>query len=151
MQGMSQGTALAAMLRPLGLGFAPHREIGGKVSLKIGVQQDLRELWPVGWPVDKPGKTAPDLYRTLNVEIANTSLAESLSAIQGRLSIPFLFDHNKMERERIDPAAVNASFPAKRTFYNKIINHLLFQAKLKSELRVDEADQPFLWITTVRP
>jgi hypothetical protein len=152
MQGMSQGTTLAAMLRPLGLGFAAQREIGGKVSLRIASQQNLRELWPVGWTAEEKMKDlTPDLLKFLNVEIADTPLPDAMGAIQSRLEIPFLYDHNNMARDRIEPAQINVSLPAGRTYYNKIIRQLLFQAKLKADLRVDEAGEPFLWITTIKP
>jgi hypothetical protein len=152
LEGMSQGTALAAMLRPLGLGFAPQREIGGKVSLKIAPQHDLRELWPVGWSDEEKAKDLmPDLFKFLNVEIADTPLSEAMAAIEGRLNVPFLYDHNNMARDRIEPSQINVSLPAGRTFYNKILRQLLFQAKLKADLRADEAGKPFLWITTIRP
>jgi hypothetical protein len=74
-----------------------------------------------------------------------------MAAIEGRLNVPFLYDHNNMARDRIEPSQINVSLPAGRTFYNKILRQLLFQAKLKADLRADEAGKPFLWITTIRP
>ncbi|MBW3600844.1 MAG: hypothetical protein KY475_26705 [Planctomycetes bacterium] len=150
MRGMSRGTALAAMLRPLGLAFIPERQAGGRVNLKIARGRDLEESWPVGWPSDRnPRETAPNLFKFLNVEIADTPVSETLAAIQGRLEMPFLYDHNALARERIDPAAVNASLPAGRTYYMLILKRILSQAKLFADLRVDDAGQPLLWITTV--
>ena len=35
--------------------------------------------------------------------------------------------------------------------YSQALRRVLSQAKLKYELRVDEADKPFLWITTIKP
>jgi hypothetical protein len=150
MLGMSQGTALAAMLRPSGLAFAPWREPGGKVSLKIALSKNLRESWPIGWPAEKtPREAMPDLFKFLNVEIADTPYPEAMTALQGRLKAPFLYDHNALARHRIDLAAVRVSVPAGRTYYKRILDQLFFQAKLKSELRVDDAGAPFLWITTI--
>jgi hypothetical protein len=152
LQGVAQGTALAALLRPLGLAFAPHREIGGKISLKIVAPTSLEKPWPIGWPPEKnPRETAPDLFKFLNVEIADTPVSDALTAIQGRLEMPLLFDHNALTRERIDLTQVRGNMPGGRTYYKRIIDHLLFQAKLKSEVRLDEADRPFLWITSVKP
>lgn len=151
MQSLSQGTVLAALLRPLGLAYAPQRQTGGRVSLKIAGAADLRQAWPVGWPPEaNPRETLPDLFKFLNVEIADTSVADSVAAIQARLEVPFLYDHNALARERIDPAQVNASLPAGRTYYKRILDRVLFQARLTNEVRVDEAGQPFLWITTVK-
>jgi hypothetical protein len=74
-----------------------------------------------------------------------------MTAIQSRLEMPFLYDHNKLVRDRIDPAEIKVALPGRRIHYNKIIRQLLFQAKLTSDLRVDEAGAPFLWITTIKP
>jgi hypothetical protein len=151
MQGMSRGTAMAAMLRPLGLAFAPLRQLGGRVSLKIGGAGDLKESWPVGWPSDRNlAETAPNMLKFLNVEIADTPVTEIMNAIQGRLEMPFLYDHNALAREHIDPAAVNASVPEGNTYYKLIVRRVLFQAKLEGEVLLDDGGKPFLWITTIR-
>jgi hypothetical protein len=47
-------------------------------------------------------------------------------------------------------AFIQADVPEKRMTYSQILNKVLLQARLKYELRVDEADKPFLWITTVK-
>ncbi len=150
LQGVSCGTALAAILRPLGLVFLPEKQSGGDVRLLITDVRSTEQSWPVGWPPDKaPLQVMPDLFKTLNVEIEGTPLAEALPAIQGRLKVPFLFDHNSLARHRIDPAQVKVSIPPGNSYYKKILDTVLGQAKLKSEIRVDEAGQPFIWISTV--
>ena len=35
--------------------------------------------------------------------------------------------------------------------YSQVLGKVLMQARLKYELRVDEADKPFVWITSVKP
>ena len=40
-------------------------------------------------------------------------------------------------------------FPAKRTFYKRVLDQVLFQARLEAELRVDDANRPFIWVTTI--
>jgi hypothetical protein len=106
----------------------------------------------VGWkPKDKPNNVLPDLFEFLNVEIADISVTEALTAIEGRLKVPFLFDHNSLAARGVDPAKVQAEVPSKRMTYSQIMHKVLTGAKLKYELRVDEADQPFVWITTIRP
>jgi hypothetical protein len=86
----------------------------------------------------------------LNVEIENTPLAGALDAIRTRLDLPLLFDHNSLVRHRIDPTEIHVSLPAGRTYYQGALDRLLNQAQLKSDLRVDEADRPFLWISTLK-
>ena len=75
-----------------------------------------------------------------------------LAAIQQRVNLPFLLDHNSLARQNIDATQAIVSFPNRSTLhsYRKILDSILFKAKLKSELRVDEAGKPFLWITTAR-
>ncbi len=153
LSGLTRGTALAAALRPAGLVLVPTRTgtHATDVALEIRRVQDADETWPVGWPTEvRIHKLAPKMLDFLEVEINDTPLAEALTALQGRLEIPFLFDHNGMARHDIDPATSAVSFPLRKTFYKKIVTNLLFQAKLKSELRVDEAGNPLLWIEPIK-
>jgi hypothetical protein len=151
LNGLSAGTALAATLRPIGLVFSPEKPRGGKVRMVISDVREVQESWPVGWPPQvAPKQAAPKLYEYLTVEIKETALSEAINAIQGRVETPFLFDHNGMAREQIDVTAVNVSFPKKRVQYLRVLDQVLFQAKLKSEVRLDEAGKPFLWISPRR-
>lgn len=151
LQGLSAGTVLAAILRPLGLVMAPQKQADGAIKLWITDVRGAAESWPVGWPSQKsPRETAPQLLDFLNVEIEKTPLANALTAIQTRLALPLLFDHNSLARHQIDPAQIKVSLPAGRTYYQGALDRLLNQAQLKSELRVDEAEKPFLWISTLK-
>jgi hypothetical protein len=60
-----------------------------------------------------------------------------------------LLDHNAIALHEID-LSKKVNMPPKKTFYKKILDHLLSQAMLRCELRVDDADQPFLWITSTK-
>ena len=149
--GLSHGTTLAAVIRPAGLVMVPVKE-GGRVNLRITDSKSAKESWPVGWPLPKdkaPKDFVPDLMKFIPVEINDTPLGEALPAIAGRLKVPLVFDYNALARQRVDLATTKVTFPKGKTFYGSILSKLLFQAKLKYELRLDEADQPFLWITGV--
>jgi hypothetical protein len=151
LQGLSAGTVIVAVLRPLGLVLVPRKEADGTIKLWITDVRNARESWPVGWPPEtKPIETAPKLFNNLNVEIDDTPLSQALEAIGGRIEMPILYDHNSLARHRIDPAEAKVSLPAERTYYQRIINRMLNQVQLTSELRVDEAGTPFLWISTLR-
>lgn len=150
LQGITSGTALAAVFRPLGLVLVPEKS-GSEIRLRIADSRTAREHWPVGWPPKgNPRETLPDLFKMLNVEIAPIPLTEALPAIQERLKAPVLFDHNSLARHEID-LATKVELPKTNTYYDRILDRLLIQAKLKYELRIDEADKPLLWITTVKP
>ncbi|HEX3724880.1 MAG TPA: hypothetical protein VHV08_01500 [Pirellulales bacterium] len=151
LRGLSSGTALAALLRPVGLALRPERGPGGELRYRID-KSSSREAWPVGWkPKAKAKQVLGDLFEFLNVEIKDVPVSEAVKALEGRLKVPLLFDHNAMALHAIDPSQVQADVPNKRMTYSQILNRVLMQARLKYELRVDEADKPFLWITTVKP
>jgi len=121
LKGLSAGTAMAAVLRPLGLALVPAKS-GGELKLLITDARRASESWPVGWPPEKPPReTLPDLFSFLNVDIQDTSLADALDALSQRLKAPFLFDHNGLARHRIDPAAVKVSLPTGRLYYQRIL------------------------------
>ena len=152
LQGLSAGTAVAAILRPLGLAMVPQKQSAGEVKLRIMDTGRAPEFWPVGWPPEKPPREVlPELFKFLPVEIENEPLAKVLEIIGARIKAPILYDYNSLARRGIDPAKVNVSHPAKRTYYKRIIDRLVNQAKLKSDLRVDEAGKPFLWISSLLP
>lgn len=149
LQGLSSGTALAAALRPLGLILVPEKGRGLEVKLRITDVRQSDQSWPVGWPSEKNmTETVPQLLKFLNVEIDKTPLDEALPALQERLAVPFLIDHNSLARQRIDLTKARVSLPTGKTFYAKILDRILAQAKLSWEIRVDEAEQPFLWISS---
>jgi hypothetical protein len=149
LQGLTSGTALAAILRPLGLVMFPEKN-AGEIRLRIADTRGAKEHWPIGWPPKgNPSETLPELFKYLPVEIENTPLLESLMAIGGRLKTPVLFDHNALARDNVD-LNIKVSFPRTNTFYARAFDRLLFQARLKYDIRLDEADKPFLWVTTLK-
>lgn len=150
LQGLSSGTALAALLRPLGLSLVPEKPSGEPVQLAILEYRDAKESWPVGWPPKAaPGKAFPKLFAKFQVGFNQAELEKVLVAVKQRLEIPLLYDHNSIARHRIDIPKARVNIPAQRTYYLDVLQKSLGQAKLKSELRVDEADQPFVWISTM--
>ena len=149
LQGLSAGTALAAVLRPLGLVLAPEKS-GMDVRLRIAESRAVKEHWPVGWPPKgNPHETLPELFKFLNVEITKAPVAEVLTAIGGRVKAPVLIDHNSVARFEAD-LKTPVDLPQANTYYAVALDRMLFQAKLKYELRIDEADKPFLWVTTLK-
>lgn len=151
LRGLAAGTALAAMLRPSGLVLQPQKTADG-VRLAIAVATPKSETWPVGFKPQKPERELlPVLFEFLNVEIEGIKLPAALEALSDRLEVPFLLDHNALALHGIDPAAIDVSVPSTRSYYKRILDRVLFQARLKCELRIDEADKPFIWITTIKP
>ena len=151
LSGLSCGTALAYVLRPAGYYLAPH-SAGGELSYIVRKAQPESEVWPVGWAPERPiNEALPGLFEFLNVNVENVSAADALAAIAKRLGTPVLVDHNALARHGLDPAKKMVALPRSRTTYSLALKKLLFQAGLKFEVRLDEADKPFLWITSVKP
>ena len=144
LQGLASGTALAVVLRPVGLVFYP-RDAGR--SLVIATVNEYQQAWPIGWPPEKsPQNVAPMLFRRLEIEIDNTSLTDVVASLRQRMEMPIVFDQNGMARQRIKPNDVLISLPKRRTSYKRALDLALRQAKLRSELRVDENERPFVWV-----
>jgi len=147
---LSCGTALAAALRNAGLVATIERR-GGETAIRVTRADRATEYWPVGYaPESSPRAVAPSLFTYLQVEINDTPLAETLAAIQPRLGLPLVIDHNSLAREGIELDAARVRIPSERTYYKRILDRALGQAKLRAEIRVDEAGTAFLWITTLR-
>lgn len=151
LQGVSVGTAMAAIIRPLGLVLVPHKPRGDDVQLIIYDVRKVEHSWPVGYPPDVPPlKVLPKLFEFLNAEIDDFVLTDALEALSGRIEAPFLLDHNSLARHEIEPGQIRVTFAKEKTYYKKVIDRILGQSSLKSEIRIDEANKPFIWVTTIR-
>jgi hypothetical protein len=90
------------------------------------------------------------MFEFHHVEIDGVPLATAMDAIADKLKTPILLDRAALAKLQIDPAKVNVKLPAQRTTYGLALDRVLGQARLKEELRVDDAGKPFLWITTMK-
>ena len=149
--GLSCGTALAYVLRPVGLCLVPRRGSDGP-SCTVTVSRPGLKIWPVGWDLKgNPRDVLPAMLEFHNVNIEGVPVTTALEAFGKLLKTPVLIDHNALARHGIDPAKTMVSHPGARTMYGKALQRILFPAGLKSEIRLDEADKPFLWVSTIRP
>lgn len=150
LNGFSAGTAMAILLRGHGLIVVPKREVGGTINLHVLPMGASDDAWPIGQPLTKsPADTCPVLFQFIEVEINRTPLEKALGAIGPRLNTALFFDHYKVDQDQID-TSVDVRFPKDKTFYKKILDHILYQAFLGVDLKVDEAGKPFLWITSAK-
>jgi hypothetical protein len=147
LQGVASGTAMAIVLKSTGLIMLPDKPIGSGVRIRITKPVKDLAFWPVGWESSQnPGKTAPDLFNELSVEIKNTEISKTVKAIGQRLQTPILFDYTSIAKRGIS-LDKKVNVPAGKIFYKKILDIALSQAGLHCEVLVDEANQPFLWIS----
>jgi hypothetical protein len=162
LKNVSAGTALAIALRNCGLVMRPEKKRGLPIAYHIAeAGPDLlrartlgkmtapdMQYWPVGWEPEKsPGEMAPALFQARNAEIDGYSLEEALGAIGPLLKIPMYFDRAALKAHQIDPAKIQVKLARTKTTYKRVIDRILSQAHLASEIRNDEAGMPFLWIT----
>jgi hypothetical protein len=73
-----------------------------------------------------------------------------LEAIGKRVKIPIVYDRKALTQQKIDPTKTLVTLKNTRTFYASALRRLLFQARLKCEVRYDDSGSPFLWVTTVK-
>jgi hypothetical protein len=162
LKGLTAGTGMAIILRSHGLALRPEKQRGEPVAYRlepIGAQAIDDETlgkaeaadsqrWPIGWePQQTPGELAPSLFEYRNAEVSGFTLEETLAAIGQRVKIPIYIDHAALAAHKIEPAKIQVRLARTRTIYKRVIDRVLAQAKLGSQIRVDEAGTPFLWIT----
>ncbi|MBM4002106.1 MAG: hypothetical protein FJ295_02300 [Planctomycetes bacterium] len=151
LEGLAAGTALAAAMRPAGLVLVPEKPRGDAPRIRIVDVRDAEQSWPIGWPLNRPTTdTVPKLLEFLEVEIENTPLSDALPAIQERLGVPFLYDRNGLARAKVNLEETLVSLPGKRTYYAKLLDRVLAKPNLKWEVRKDELEQSFIWISPKR-
>jgi len=145
---LSLGVVLTSSLRREGLVLVPEQPSGGSLQLRVTKIDQQIDFWPTGWPFDEsPRQVVPALYQSTAVEISGYTLSEALQALQSRLKIPVLFDQRILKLRQIDPNQIQVQVPSKKTYLKRVIDRILSQARLVGQLRVDEAGNPFLWVT----
>ena len=145
------GAALAYVLHNCGDCLTLGKS-GQTITYTVAPASPDVEAWPIGLSgEDRRSQLLPALFAFHNVNVQNVSAVIALTAIGQQLKVPLLLDHKAMARYGIDPARVTVSFPQRRTTYSLALQRLLFEAKLRFELRYDEARRPFLWVTTLKP
>jgi hypothetical protein len=147
-KGFSLGTSLAIVLRSAGLAMFPEQPRGKPFALHVVHIEPKKEYWPAGWKPEKTGsQVAPAMYRFTTVEINGFTLAQALDALAPHMGVPLVFDERVMAARKIDLAKIEARYPKGKTYVRRAVDHILSAGGLVGELRVDEANKPFYWIT----
>lgn len=150
LQGISAGTALAALCRPVGAVLRPRESSNGGLEYTLSRGKAGEEAWPIGWPSDQAdGKIVPALLESHNIEISEVPLSQAVAALQARFKVPFLWDHNSILNQRID-VDKKVSIRNGKAYYVTVLRHLLSQDEMRFSVRVDEAGKPLIWITTFK-
>lgn len=64
-----------------------------------------------------------------------------------RMGVPVYWDHATLRAKKIDPAKIDVKLARQKTRLIRVADRLLFQARLRGELKVDEAGTVFYWIS----
>lgn len=151
MKGVSSGTALAALLRPLNLVMVPNQTSPGRFAMRIRREQNVEEAWPIGWPSETTdAQTLPVLLESFPVEIRDTPLTTAVSALQQRLAVPVLYDRQSIDAKQLKLDAVKVNVPRSKTFYKRVMARVLSHARLEMNVRIDEAQRPFIWVQPIQ-
>ena len=114
LRGVSLGTVLAFVLDNQGLALLPRLDKRGQPALTIGSQRQKGERWPVGWPTTEPRRDlVPALFDTVDVELDKVELPRVLAAVQEHVQVPILVDTAALADEKIDPALLKVTLPAR--------------------------------------
>ena len=152
LSGLSKGTALAILLNQFGLGFQPLRTSNGGLELFIQPLKVTHQVWPIGWPSKQTNlKTAPGLFKLVPVDLENVLFLDVISAISSGTKIPIHVDFYRVEGFGLDVTKLKVSHPAKQTSFSLVLKALTVPHRMTRKLLVDEAGNPFVWITIFVP
>lgn len=150
LQGVSTGTALAYLLDQRDALLVPKGDPVGRLRIESRVDGDRNAGWPVGYADNQPAaRRFPKLLDFLPVQVQQTPLPTLLGALQNRLELPMLLDRRSIEQRNIELEKVLVTLPEENSYYKKVLDQALFQARLTFDLRQDDAGHPFLWIRPI--
>ena len=150
LEDVARGTALVYVLRYLGYCVIPERAETGGYFLKVvsAAKSDPDKILSVGYSVEDP--SISKLHERFQANVDGVSASVILESLQKRLEIPFLFDFNSMAGLRIELEKVIIQQKPAKISYRQLLDAVLYQARMKREVRMDEAGKVFFWMTTIR-
>lgn len=151
-RGFSSATALAIMLNDCGLGYRPNRTPAGGLELLVEPIGQRQDLWPIGWPLQKPRiKAAPKLFAMTPIELKDVQLTDLLVTVAELTETPVMIDYHEIEQKKIDLSQLTVSQKRTETSWSVALKNMVIPKRLSREIWQDEAGRPFVWITTNRP
>ena len=155
LQQVAKGTALAILLREMNLAFEPKRLPNESIVLNVDLASEIVKSWPIGWDPTPLGLTriqlAKDFYVPTNVEVPQKSMNAYLDEMSAAVNLPVFVDGLAIDSLSLNFDEVLVSYPRAHTSWSISLRTLLSKMKLTQELRIDENDRPFLWITRFQP
>ena len=148
-KGISLGTAFALVLRDHSLGFRPLRTPTGSIELVVDPLSEAKDAWPIGWDLQKSRpKTAPKFFKLIPVSLDKVKLVDVLHAVSVKTGVPIYLDHPAIKAKGITVDKLVVSYPSRKASWSLLLRGITVRHRLKHKLRIDEAGNPFVWITT---
>ena len=151
----SKGTALAMVLRNYSLGFSPSRLPNESSELTIDLSHEIDTPWPVGWDPESSGLKRLALSRSMYIaqmiELQDLPLSQLLPKVRSETKLDLFIDPQAVSSENLQLDKLLVNFPRKRTSWSLCLRTVLSKIKLTQQLRVDENNRPFIWITKYEP
>ncbi len=155
LQGFAKGTSLAIILRGYGLSVAPRRLPDESIVLAIEPDHEERQAWPIGWNPDQLGLPrmglAKEMFAARSIHIDKQILSELLPHIEEETGMKIFLDPLSLESLKVNPERLVINYPHRRTSWSLCLRTILGQVKLTQEVRVDENEKPFLWVSRFVP
>jgi hypothetical protein len=149
---LSLGAAVAYVLGQNGLAWEPRQAVGGSVAILIMTSEQSRRPWPVGLtPEQMPGHIAPNLMATARYQTNNTPLGDVLAVFRRELKMDVLLDGAGIIERGINPDTLRSTIQIPGGTFLSAVRKTLAPLGLKHELRLDEANRAFLWVTVSEP
>ena len=153
LEGLSLGTALAALLNDFGLGFRPWRTPAGSIELRVDPLAEGRDRWPVGWELSEDVsrlQLAREFFRLRVIEFHDKPLPEVFRLASSDSGLPIVVDTYSIRQEGIDLSGLRVEFPRRQASWSLVLRAATNPHKLTRRLRLDETGRPFVWITSLR-
>jgi hypothetical protein len=149
---LSTGAALAYLLGQNGLAWEPRASAGGGVTVLVLTRDNSKRPWPVGLtPEQMPGNIAPNLMASARYQTSQTPLNDVLDVFRRELKMDVLLDRAALLDRDINPDALRSTIQIPNGTLSSAMRKTLAPMGLKYELRIDESNRAFLWVTAGEP
>ena len=147
----AKGTALAMILRGYSLSFSPRRLPDESIELNIEPYRKANDSWPIGWDPAPLGlkrlSLAKKMYQSSVIEIHDMPISMLIPKVHSETELDLYIDPLAITSAGLNLDKLIVNFPRKRTSWSLCLRTVLAQVKLIQQLRVDENNRPFIWVT----
>lgn len=150
---LATGTALAAALESVGLGFAPRRLPNGQTELIIDLKDEAAQ-WPVGWAIPRgtpPSFFAAALFQPTALSQEPTTLPHHLEEVADKTDIPIVTLRGELDAHHPDWMAIPVAPSTRPSPPVMGLTKLVRTSGMSREYRLDDAGNGFVLIRTQDP